>query len=61
MAVEQEKLVLKVMQDKERKAASDDDIKLAHDVLYKLRSLSESNCQIYKQELVYIYNLGQNK
>jgi hypothetical protein len=56
MATEQEKLVLKVMQDKERKAGSEDDVKLAHDVLYKLRSLSESNCQIYKQELVIYFN-----
>lgn len=51
LAVEQEKIVLKVLNDKEKKLASDDEIEHAHDVLIKLRTLAENNCQLYKTDL----------
>jgi hypothetical protein len=51
LAVEQEKIVLKVLNDREKNLATDDEIEHAHDVLIKLRTMAENNCQVYKNDL----------
>ena len=59
LAVDQEKIVLKVLEEKDANLASEGEIKVAHgifinkiDNLFKMRSLSENYCQFYKNELV---------
>jgi hypothetical protein len=50
LAVEQEKLVLKVMSDREKNLATDDEISHAHDILFKLRSQAENKLLAEKEE-----------
>jgi len=61
MAQEQEKLLMRIVNEKEKKRNSnDEEISFAHgiiifihlDTLLKYRSLSENNSQLYKYELV---------
>ena len=51
LSAEQEKLVIKTMDNREKNLSSDDEVEHAHNILIKLRTQAENNCQNYKFEL----------
>jgi hypothetical protein len=51
LSAEQEKLVIKTMDNREKNLATDEEIEHSHNILLKLRTQAENNCQIYKSDL----------
>lgn len=60
-AEEQEKFVIRSIENKEQNKGGDSEISQSHDLLVNLRSVAEENCQKYKTELQKTNQLYEDK
>ena len=61
VAEEQEKSVIQSIENKEQNKGTDEEISKAHEILVNLRTKSEENCQLYKNELIKTNKLYEEK